>query len=390
MKLAFYYHITLNEIKNQFFLPGYLGVFIDSIANEVEELYLVMHQANSNESKEADYALISDNIHWINLGLKTPVWHRDIFHRRFLKKPLAEIENCDALVVRSPSPLAPYFHKYLNKPKLVFMVVGDYLESVEQWKLKSIRDWFELQYLKYNDFLFRRSMRTTDIMVNSPALFNKYEDIAKSIHQIRTTTLSSDDFYERKDTCQNEIIELLYTGRIDPLKGLFELVETVSVLRNDHLNVRLNIVGWESEESRPVENELKSRIARLGIDDYVIFHGRKSVGPALNDMYRKGDIYVLPSHEEGFPRTIWEAMANALPVITTDVGGIPSYLTHNENAYMIKPKSAGLISDAIRILISNQNLRQRLIKNGQDIARENTLEIQSKRIVDIVNTLANE
>jgi len=390
MILAFYYHITLHGHDNQFSLPSYLGVFIDALANEVEILYLVMHQANTTEQKLADYTLKSKNIHWVNLGEKTPVWHRDIFHRRFLKKSLAEIENCDALIVRSPSPLAPYFHEYLNKPKLIFMVVGDYLESVEQWKLKSIREWFELQYLRYNDFLFSRAIRTTDIMVNSPVLFNKYKDIAKSIHQIRTTTLSSDDFYERRDTCQHEIIELLFTGRIDPLKGLFELVEAVSILRDDHLNVRLNIVGWESEESKPVENELKSRIVRLGIDDYVIFHGRKSVGPALNEMYRMGDIYVLPSHEEGFPRTIWEAMANALPVITTDVGGIPAYLTHDKNVYMIKPKCPELICDAIKTLIKNQDLRQRLIKNGQDIARENTLEIQSKRIVNIVKSLINE
>jgi glycosyltransferase involved in cell wall biosynthesis len=390
MKLAFYYHITLHLQNHQLSLPGYLGVFIDSLAHEVEELYLVMHQANSNESKGADYVLKSNNIHWINLGLKTPVWHRDIFHRRFLKNSLAEIDNCDALIVRGPSPLAPYFHKFLSNQKLVFMVVGDYMESVEQWKLKSIREWVELQYLKYNDYLFRKAMRHTDIMVNSPVLFSKYKDIAKSIHQIRTTTLSSDDFFERIDTCQRELTELLFTGRIDPLKGLFELVEAVSILRKEGTNVRLNIVGWESDDDKPVEQELRLKIAKLGIVDFIIFHGRKSVGHELNKMYRMADIYVLPSHEEGFPRTIWEAMANGLPVITTDVGGIPAYLKHVENVYMIKPKDAVLIAGAIKAMITDQDLRQRLIKNGMEIARENTLEIQTKRIVDIVKSLKNE
>ena len=50
MKLAFYYHITLHEHNNELLLPGYLGVFVDALASEVEELYLLMHQANSPEA----------------------------------------------------------------------------------------------------------------------------------------------------------------------------------------------------------------------------------------------------------------------------------------------------------------------------------------------------
>src|SRR5659263_90483 len=113
MKLAFYYHITIAFKNNNIYCPSFLGVFIDSLAINVDELYLIMHQANSRESEEADYALKSNNIYWINLGFKTPAWHRDIFHRMFLKEPLKKINNCNALIVRSPSSLAPYFPRYL-------------------------------------------------------------------------------------------------------------------------------------------------------------------------------------------------------------------------------------------------------------------------------------
>jgi glycosyltransferase involved in cell wall biosynthesis len=390
MKLAFHYHIALYGQEDQLSLPGYLGVFIDSLANEVEELYLVMHQANLNEREGTDYVLKSRNVVWINLGPKTPAWHRDIFHHRFLKNLFGKIKNCDAFIIRGPSPLAPHFHKYINNQRLIFMVVGDFMESVEQWKLKSIREWFELQYLKYNDYLFRKAMRNTDIMVNSPVLFNKYKDVAKSIHQIKTTTLSKDDFFDRTDTCHGDLVELLFTGRIDPLKGLFELVEAVSLLRKEGVNVRLNIVGWESEEGKPVEKQLRTIIENFGIPDYVVFHGRKSVGQELNRMYRMADIYVLPSHEEGFPRTIWEAMANGMPVITTDVGGIPAYLTHNEDVYMIKPKNAEMIAGAIRFLINDEDLRKKLIKSGRELAKQNTLEIQTKKLFNIVESLIHE
>jgi len=390
MKLAFYYHITICKKGENLYTPGYLGVFIDSLAKEIDELYLLMHQANQWEIEEADYKLKNRNIYWINLGYKSPAWHRAIFHKKILKSKLKKIESCDALIVRSPTPLAPYFPKYLNKPKLIFMIVGDYLESVEQWKIKNIREWFELQYLRYNDFLFRKAMKITDIMVNSPVLFNKYKNIAKSIHQIKTTTLSLGDFYKRADTCQNNVVELVFTGRIDPLKGLFELVEAVASLRKDNLNIRLNITGWESDERKPIENELKAKLNQLGINEFVIFHGRKSIGPELNAMYRMGDIYVLPSYEEGFPRTIWEAMANGLPVITTDVGGIPSYLTHLENAYIIKPKISDLIVDGVKRIVSDKELRQKLIHNGYKIASENILENQTSKMLEIIKKLTHE
>jgi glycosyltransferase involved in cell wall biosynthesis len=388
MRIAFYYHIPISFINEHMMCPSYLGVFIDSLAREVDELYLFMHQANVNEISEADYTLEEENIHWINLGLKTPVWHRAIFHRRLLKKPLKRISTCNALIVRSPSPLAPYFNKYLKTTKLIYMVVGDYLESVEQRKAKSIRERIEFLYLRYNDFLFRRAIRKTDLMVNSPELFIKYHTLARSIQQIRTTTVSSDDFFIRSDTCQDKLIELLFTGRIDTLKGLFELIEAVRIIKDENFNVRLNIVGWEADNKRPVERTLKQKISSLGLDDSVQFHGRKAVGPELNYFYRMSDIYVLPSYEEGFPRTIWEAMANSLPVIATNVGGIPSCLTHRENAFLIEPRRVDLLTDAIKTLISDKSLRQRLIIKGREIAQGNTLEIQAKRIIEITKKLS--
>ena len=77
IKLAFYYHIPISLCKNNtIVIPSYLGVFIDALANEVEHLTLVMHEAKSGEAINCDYKIRSCNITWINLGYKTPSWHR--------------------------------------------------------------------------------------------------------------------------------------------------------------------------------------------------------------------------------------------------------------------------------------------------------------------------
>lgn len=386
MKLAFYYHIPALKKGAEVLIPGYLGVFIDALANEVDHLFLLLHEA-IDTNKEADYALSAKNLTWINLGLKTPAWHRDLFHKRILKKKLKKIEQCDAVIIRSPSPLAPYFPKYISDALVVYMIVGDYGEEAAHAKAKSIREWIIWRYLWYNDYKFRKTIEKFDVLVNSPLLLKKYSGKCRSIHPIKTTTLSRSDFYERQDTCTGSIINWLFTGRIDPLKGLFELVEALKEVREQSYNVVLNIVGWESDPSKPVETALKQRANHLGVEPHLIFHGKKTVGSELNSYYRMADIYVIPSYHEGFPRTIWEAMANSLPVVASAVGGIPDTLVHSEQAILIAPRSVSAITTAMIQLIRDADLRQKLISTGQSLARENTLERQSKNIVLVIKNI---
>jgi glycosyltransferase involved in cell wall biosynthesis len=387
MHLAFYYHIPIHSRNNQLFVPSYLGVFLDSLASSVAQLYIVLHEANTSQSLECDYQLKNKNISWVNLGLKTPAWHRDLFYHKVLKNKLSYIKNCDAFIIRSPSPLAPYFQKFVSeKTKIFFMIVGDYLDGATHLKSSTFRDRIIYQYLKYNDRNFTKAIKNTAILVNSKGLFEKYKNTAKSIHLIKTTTLSSNDIFIRENTCLSDSIELLYTGRIDVAKGLLELVEATSILIKENHRLVLNIVGWEQDNvARPVENKMIALAKNLGIEKQLIFHGRKTVGPELNKMYQQADVYVIPSYHEGFPRTIWEAMANSLPVIATKVGGIPAYLTHEKNAILIEPKSIQEIVLGIKKVIENKPLRKNLIENAIELAKENTLEVQTKKMIDIIN-----
>lgn len=390
MIIGFYYHIPIAERNNHLFVPGYLGIFLDSLASEVNLLYLFMHDAEGEKITEADYELTQKNIVFISLGKVSPAWHRHLFHKKILHKIEAGAKICDAIIIRSPTPLAPFFKNHVSPQKLLFMVVGDYLEGTTHYKIKNMRDWVMIQYLKRNDFLFKKSMLHTDVLVNSPSLLHKYKDISKRIHLIKTTTLTKNDFFERTDTCKNEIIELLYTGRIEAAKGLFELVASIAQLPKQGKNIRLNIVGWEADANKTVEKALLALAAELEIVPQIIFHGKKKIGEELNEMYRKADIYIIPSYHEGFPRTIWEAMANSLPVIASNVGGIPDYLTNFENVVFVAPKNIPDLVAKIIMVIENKELRCKIIRNGFLLANNNTTEIQTKNMIKIIDQLLIE
>ncbi|WP_160160515.1 glycosyltransferase family 4 protein [Thermaurantimonas aggregans] len=383
--MGFYYHIPAVITENQIKLPGFLGVFISALAKEVDSLVLILHQADKHYEQFCDYELISKNITVINLGYKTPAWHREFFHKKILKTALRQAEICDAIIIRSPTPLAAYFHKYVKHPELWFLIVGDYLEGTEHYLKSGLRNKLIYFYLKVNNYFFQKRIPFTNVLVNSPALLKKYTPVAKRIHLIKSTTLNEIDLYYREDTCQNNRTNILFTGRFAYNKGLVELFEALNkLILIKEKDFYLHLAGWEDDVNKPVENKLRELAEKLKITDRVIFHGRKKVGTDLNAMYRSCDIYVLPSYHEGFPRTIWEAMANSLPVIATSVGGIPEYLEHETHALLIPPKNVEALVEAIKRIINDKGLRKKLIYNGFELAKSTTLEIQTKKLVQII------
>ena len=380
--LAFYYHVPIIYEKGNLFCPGYLGVFIDALAEQIDGLVLLMHESDIKQS--SDYLLRQKNITFISLGKKPSAWKRALFNASILSEAINQIKHCDFLLVRGPSPLAPFFGKNLETIKLAYLLVGDYQEVAKTVKLTSFRNLFIKSFLLINNSLLESQLKENLVIVNSQALYKKYENLSNNIHLVNTTTLSDSDFYLRENTCQGKEINLLFTGRISFEKGLKELFYAFKELTRNFKNLHLNIVGWEDDLSKPVEKKLRGISQILDISERVTFHGFKNVGAELNEVYRSSDIYVLPSYHEGFPRTIWEAMANSLPVVSTNVGSIPFFLKDSINSILIEPRNIEEIVNSISKLINNSDLRKKIILDGQKLSKKATLDIQTKKLINIL------
>ena len=338
-----------------------------------------------HESEEdSNYKLTQKNISFVSLGKKPTAWRRVLFSESILAESINQIKHCDILLVRAPSPLAPFFKKHLKTTKLAYLLVGDYQEVAKTVKLNSLRSLLVKSFLLANNTLLERQLKTNIVIVNSQVLFKKHRNSCKSLHLVNTTTLSYSDFYFRENTCKGERINLLFTGRISWEKGLKELFYAFKELIKDFKNLHLNIVGWEDDLDKPVERKLRLMSETLKISKMVTFHGFKNIGSELNEVYKSSDIYVIPSYNEGFPRTIWEAMANSLPVVSTSVGSIPFFLKDNISALLIKPKDIEEIVKSVAKLINNSDLRKTLIAKGIELSKEVTLDKQTKRLINIL------
>jgi glycosyltransferase involved in cell wall biosynthesis len=388
MRIGFHFHTPALEKGGKIKMPGYIGRFLDGMASqEVDGIICFLHRPTKAEEQYLDYEIISPKISLINMGPRVKIYLRELFFLFYSKNFFLNKNDIDVLIIRGPSPLLPYFSFFSGNIKKVFMLVGDQIKGLDELSQPYLRKKIIILWSFWNRFLQDKCLSNNDLIVNSQLLYDDYKDYANSIKTVRTTTIYDKDFFRRDDTCKNNVIRLLYTGRVEKSKGLFEIVGALSILIRNGFNVELNIVGWTGENDK-IESEIINYSKSLNIRKKIFFHGYQPLGESLFSFYKNCDIYILATiGNEGFPRTIWEAMAHSLPVIATKVGSISSFLSHNHDSILINPKKIDELYHAIRKIITNKKIRKKIINNGFKLSRQQTIEKRSKEIIDYIKLL---
>ena len=158
-----------------------------------------------------------------------------------------------------------------------------------------------------------------------------------------------------------ESIELLHIGSFSPVKNHAGLLHALKKIRESYPNARLRFIGGGA-----LMDEIKQLALELELSDAVIFEGTQSnVYPYLN----AADLFVFPSHYEGMPMTLIEAMGSALPIVATEVGGIPDMLTNGESAILC-PCEPDAIAEACIRMLGDEAQRQRLGRGALDAAQK--------------------
>jgi glycosyltransferase involved in cell wall biosynthesis len=382
MKLGFYYHIVVyKDSEGRIYLPSYLGLFVDELAKNVRQLYYFAYTTTSL-TFEQNYELKQTNIILKNLGKKRSFAFTVIFGYCLLKRHREIVKNCDKILVRAPSPLAPWFYlTFKQKTKIHYLMVGDYMEGIKHQEFGFLKQSAINIFTFINEYFQNVAIKKSGCMVNSVPLKEKYNKINDNVAIVKTTTLTKENFYFREDTCKDpDNIKLLFVGRIEKAKGIDELVEAFKQLRDNNYPVTLHLAGWDT-------NEAQHYFELLNINSVTAkawkYHGLLG-GMDLFNLYRSCDIFVLPSHHEGFPRVIWEAMANSLPVIATKVGSIPFFLENRQNSILIEAGNQNQLIEAIIEIINIRDLRLKIICNAFDLVDAFTIEEQTSILIELI------
>ncbi len=216
--------------------------------------------------------------------------------------------------------------RYVARRADTVVVPSEYLKKiVKQWGVPE-------EYIKvvYNTF-------------EPPALKETRESVRKKLGILGTVIFSA--------------------GRFVPWKGFETLIETVAELKKEIPDIKLFIAG-----DGPEREALKEQITKNKLQNTVILLGKLDK-ETLAKYTQAADLFALNTGYEGFSHQLLEVMAIGTPVITTDAGGNSELVENQKTGLLVHYNDAAEIKNAIRALVANGALRERLVKNGTEKAR---------------------
>jgi glycosyltransferase involved in cell wall biosynthesis len=214
---------------------------------------------------------------------------------------------------------------------------------------------------------------------------NKATLIPQSVDDERYSKAAPDEkaaLRKKLDLPQDHKIAV-YTGRIVSYKGVPVLLRVWQKLLQTHKNISLVICGSGGVDIYACEDEVHKFTKDNNLDESVRFTGSVS---NVDEYLRASDIFVLPTENDAFPLCLLEAMACAMPIITTTVGALKDVISHRKTGMVMEPGNADELHTALVDLLDDQDLCNTIGQNAlNEVHAKYTLDIVAQQYIDLFN-----
>lgn len=301
---------------------------------------------------------------------------RSLFSRGFLKEYIMKSDEViakhqgDMFWIRTPSIGSIVFGLRVLKhdQKLLHHMCADASNTWKDAKYKGINKLLALVTSRLIRVLLKKicshpnttNLCTGDVLesFSKKCSDNTYQFVDVMVKDVDTSLmLRSKRTDDRK--------KLLFVGRMVDDKGIFDLIEVVSSLRE---YFTLTFVG-----GGPDLEAAKQRVSQLGIESTIDFMGQLPHS-ALSELFYRCDLVAVPSNNnyEGFPRVIMEAWSFGKPVVVSDVGGINAFVKDGDNGLIIQPGDRNSLKAAL--MKCRDNSLYSRVSNGAFLMKEKSLQ----------------
>jgi len=174
---------------------------------------------------------------------------------------------------------------------------------------------------------------------------------------------------------------LLYVGRIAAAKGLPILLESLTILKIQHPEILLTVVGDGSDRK-----DLEAMTVKLGLSQNVDLVGYKSQ-TEVREYFQQTDVFVMSSFAEGIPVVLMEAMAAGVPVVATQIAGISELVEDNVSGYLVPPGDSNLLTVRIAELLKDCELRAKFGTAGRaKVEKDFNINYEAARLYQLMNS----
>lgn len=157
--------------------------------------------------------------------------------------------------------------------------------------------------------------------------------------------------------------KLLWMRSFHPIYNPQMALDAFAAIKDQHPDATLVMAGVD----KGIENDIKNSAREMGLQDSVRFPGFLDEDSKIKE-FTEADIYLNTNRIDNMPVTVIEACAMGLPVVATNVGGISHLLTNKETGLLVCDGAANEMANAIKTLLNNPHLTERLSRNGRLLA----------------------
>lgn len=171
--------------------------------------------------------------------------------------------------------------------------------------------------------------------------------------------------------CSSSVVDAIPTiswaARIDPVKNPQVMIRAASQLRREGLQFRLILAGGANTRCGWLDQELRAWVRKHQLSEVVTFAGWM---PNVEDLWGQSSIGVQSSSAEGLSMTLLEQCMAGLAIVATDVGDTSAIIKHESTGLLVPPGNVEALTDALRRVIRDRSLRQRLGSAARSLAMD--------------------
>lgn len=195
--------------------------------------------------------------------------------------------------------------------------------------------------------------------------------------------VDTEEFFPDADKRNSEQFTIICVSRVTPRKGIRFLIQAFKILSGRYDNARLIIVGDGNEKQ-----SLEDLVQGLDLREKVEFAG-VIAHENVFEYYRRANIFVLPSLNEGMSNVMLEALACGLPVVATNTGGTKELLTDGVNGLVVKMKDPDDLAEKIEKIILDSDLEKSMSLESRKLAEKLSWENVSNQYIDLYREMYN-
>ncbi len=162
---------------------------------------------------------------------------------------------------------------------------------------------------------------------------------------------------------ENDARIVVSVASLSPKKGTEYLIRALKTIIEEEPTTKLYLIGKGTEEAK-----LRTLVQALHLTEYILFVG-SIPNRVVPEYLAASDVFVLPSLEEAFGIVLLEAMAAGLPIVATNVGGIPSIVADGVNGFLVEPRNPAQIAEAVLKLLADKELTSTLTANNKELVK---------------------